>query len=182
MTWKSSHDRRLLNRGEVLRAVIVTADARRDGVVPMDVPGVAETFRDELTLIGALQLRWISRLSGRIERELMNEPMDLESAVVAAWAGLAAEMPGVRAILDHYRAHPVDDAMERAMAVSTAKEQSMLAVMAGRSSTTDAAATRVGAAIERRARDAYVAPSRPAGAHAAEPAGLVDRIRAVLAA
>lgn len=182
MTWKSFHDRPLLNRGEILRAVIETADARRDGIVPMDVPGVAETFRDELTLIGALQLRWISRLTGRIERELTNEPMDLESAVVGAWAGLAAEMPGVRAVLDHYRAHPVDDTMARAMSVSTAKEQAMLAVLAGRSSTTDAAATRVGEAIERRARDAYVAPPRPAGAHAAEHATLVDRIRAVLAA
>lgn len=182
MTWKSSHDRPLLNRGEILRTVIETAEARRDGVVPMDVPGVAETFRDELTLIGALQLRWISRLSGRIERELMSEPMDLESAVVAAWAGLAAEMPGVRAILDHYRDHPLDDAMARAMSVSTAKEQAMLAVLAGRSSTTDPAAIRVGAAIEQRARDVHVAPSRPAGAHAAEHTTLVDRIRAVLAA
>lgn len=177
MTWKSLH-----NRGEILRTVIETADARRDGVVPMDVPGVAETFSDELTLIGALQLRWISRLSGRIERELMSEPMDLESAVVSAWAGLAAEMPGVRAILDHYRAAPVDDAMARALAVATAKEQAMLAVLAGRSSATDAAATRVGEAIERRAREAAAVPSRPAGAHAAEPVRLVDRIRAVLAA
>jgi hypothetical protein len=176
-TWTSHH-----RRGEVLRRVIESADERRDGILPMDVDGVAETFGDGLDLLGALQLRWHTRLAGRIERELMSQPMDLESAVVAAWCGTAQEMPGVRAILDHYRAHPVDDAMERAMAVSTAKEQSMLAVMAGRSSTTDAAATRVGAAIERRARDAYVAPSRPAGAHAAEPAGLVDRIRAVLAA
>jgi hypothetical protein len=152
MTWKSLHDGARPNRGEVLRSVIATADARLDGALPMDVPGVADTFRDELSLVGALQLRWISRLSGRIERELVNEPMDLESAVVASWAGLAAEMPGVRAILDHHRAEPVDDAMARAMAVSTAKEQAMLAVLSGRSSASDAAASRVGGAIERRAR------------------------------
>jgi hypothetical protein len=89
MTWKSLHDGARPNRGEGRRSGIATADARLDGALPMDVPGVADTFRDELSLVGALQLRWISRLSGRIERELVNEPMDLESAVVASWAGLA---------------------------------------------------------------------------------------------
>jgi len=151
MTWKSLHTPPRHNRGEVLRTVIETADERRDGLAPMDVPGVAETFGDELDVVGALQLRWISRLSGRIERELMNQPMDLEAAVVAAWAGLAGDMPGVRAIIDHYRAEPTGPAMARAMTVSTAKERAMLAVMAGRSSGTDDAAVRVGEGIERRA-------------------------------
>ena len=41
MTWKAFH-----NRGETLRAVIATAAVRRDGLLPMDVPGVAETCRD----------------------------------------------------------------------------------------------------------------------------------------
>ena len=44
------------------------ADARRDGLLPMDVTGVRETFGDELTLLGALQLRWHTRLSGHLER------------------------------------------------------------------------------------------------------------------
>jgi adenine-specific DNA glycosylase len=59
----------------------------------MELPGVAETFGDELTLLGALQLRWHTRLAGDIERELMGQPMDLEAAVTAAWrksAGLVA--------------------------------------------------------------------------------------------
>ena len=43
MTWTSFH-----HRGEILRAVIATADVRRDGVLPLDVAGVAETFGDEL--------------------------------------------------------------------------------------------------------------------------------------
>lgn len=152
MTWKSLHTLPRRNRGEVLRAVIASADERRDGTVPMDVPGVAETFGDELDVVGALQLRWISRLSGRIEQALAEQPMDLEEAVVAAWSGLAADMPGVRAIIDQQRARPRDEAMARAMAVSTAKERAMLAVLAGRSSGFDEAAVRAGEAIERRAR------------------------------
>ena len=81
MTWKSFH-----NRGEILRSVIATAGVRRDGILPMDVSGVAETFGDELTLLAALQLKWHTRLSGHIERELVTQPMDLEGAVVAAGA------------------------------------------------------------------------------------------------
>jgi hypothetical protein len=150
MTWKSFH-----RRGEILRAVTAAVDARRDGLLPMDVEGVAETFGDELTLLAALQLRWHTRLAGRIERELMHQPMDLEHAVVTAWRDTAAEMPGVLAVIDHYRAEPLDEAMARAMATSAAKERTMLAVMAGRASAEDAAAPRVGAAIEERARTAY---------------------------
>ena len=58
MTWKTFH-----RRGEILRTVITTADARCDGRLPRDVDGVAETFGDELTLIGALSLRWHTRLA-----------------------------------------------------------------------------------------------------------------------
>ena len=35
----------------------------------MDVPGVAERFRDELDLLGALHLKWHTRLAGHIESE-----------------------------------------------------------------------------------------------------------------
>ena len=61
MTWSTFH-----RRGEVLRGVIDAADTRRDGLLPTDVPGVPETFDDELALLGALQLRWHTRLSGRL--------------------------------------------------------------------------------------------------------------------
>jgi len=147
MTWKSFH-----HRGEILRTVIATADARRDGLLPMDVEGVAEIFGDELTLLGALQLRWHTRLAGRIERELMNQPMNLERAVLTAWRATADEMPGVLAVVDHYRAKPLDEAMAEAMTKSATKERTMLAVMAGRAGTQDAAAPRVGATIEDAAR------------------------------
>jgi len=152
MTWKSFH-----HRGEILRTVTATADVRRDGILPMDVEGVAETFGDELSLLGALQLRWHTRLAGRIERELMSQPMDLERAVATAWQVTADELPGVRAIVDHYRAEPVDQAMEVAMAKSSDKERILLAVMAGRSSGQDAAAVRVGAEIENHARATHLA-------------------------
>jgi hypothetical protein len=175
MTWKSFH-----TRGEILRDVINTANDRRDGALPTDVEGVAETFGDELTLLGALQLRWHTRLAGRIERELMRQPMDLESAVVAAWHATADELPGVRAIVDHYRAEPTDDAMAEMMAKSAAKERILLAMMAGRVSAPDDAAARVGAAIESHARATY-RPVRSAPRRAEQPR-LLARLKAALAA
>lgn len=186
MTWKSFH-----NRGEILRTVTAVADARLDGQLPMDVDGVAETFGDELSLLSALQLRWHTRLSGRIERELMTQPLDLERAVITAWQATADELPGTRAILDHYRAEPRDAAMAEVMRKSAHKERILLAMMAGRSSAPDDAAARVGARIERQARDTH----RPRSTRATRPTrstrstreaeharGLLDRIKAVVAA
>jgi hypothetical protein len=174
MTWTSFH-----HRGEILRNVIDVANARRDGRLPMDVEGVGATFDDELDLLCTLQLKWHTRLAGRIERQLMTEPLDLEAAVVDAWHGVADELPGVRAILDAYRAQPTDAEMAHAIGKSLAKEQILLAVMAGRSSVSDERAIPVGARIEERARTSYAPPSldlRPG-----RPS-LLDRIRAVLAA
>lgn len=147
MTWKSHH-----RRGELLRTVIETADARRDGILPMDLAGVREAFGDELGLLGALHLRWHTRLSGRIERELGSRPEDLEAAVVTAWIRTAEELPGVRAILDHHRSAPLDPAMAEAMTKATTNEHVLLAVTAGRTGTHDPAAPRVGALIEQKAR------------------------------
>lgn len=175
MTWKSFH-----NRGEILRAVTAEADRRLDGRLPVDLDGVTETFGDELALLGALQLRWHARLSGRIERELLlNQPMDLESAVVAAWRAAAADLPGVRAILDHYRDHPVDDAMATAVTKATAKEHTVLAVAAGLAGPADVAAARIGSRIEEEARATYVFPQR---VRAPRRASFLDRLRAALAA
>jgi hypothetical protein len=176
MTWTSFH-----SRGEILRDVIAAADARRDGRLPVDVPGVAEAFEDDLELLGALQLRWHTRLAGRIERELVNQPMDLESAVVAAWHATADELPGVRAIIDRERAEPRDAATAEAMATSAAKERILLAMMAGRVSAPDDAAVRVGAAIEADARATY-RPAREPGARRAAQPRLLARLRAALAA
>ena len=174
MTWESFH-----NRGEVLRSVIATAAVRRDGILPMDVVGVSETFGDELTLLGALQLKWHTRVSGRIEQELMTQPLDLEMAVATAWSEAADELPGVRLILDYYRANPIDDTMRTVMAKATEKEHLLLAVMAGRGSHVDATTPLVGARIEERARHTHRGvsvlpePERPS---------LIERLKAVMAA
>jgi hypothetical protein len=121
MTWTTFH-----RRGEVLREIIAAIDSRSDGLLPMDLPGVSETFDDELTVLGALQLRWHTRLAGRIERELMVAPHDPEAAVDAAWRATTRELPGVRAVLDHYRDHPVDERMARATAVAARKERALV--------------------------------------------------------
>jgi hypothetical protein len=147
MTWKSHH-----RRADVLRDVIRTADERLDGLLPLDVDGVADTFDDELTLLGALQLRWHTRLAGHVERRLTDQPLDLEGAVALAWLDAAEDLPGIRAVLDHHVEHPTSPEMARVVSVATGKEHEMLALMAGRASAPGAAAQRVGRAIERRAR------------------------------
>lgn len=181
MTWTSHH-----RRADVLRDVIRTVDertrTRTPAVLPMDVEGVVETFGDELALLGALQLRWHTRLAGHVERRLSDQPLDLEGAVALAWLSTAEDMPGTRAVLDHYAAHPTDPEMARVMAVATGKEHEMLALMAGRASAPGPAAQRVGRAIEAGARTSYVPGRGPRRTSASGPTSLVGRLKAVLAA
>lgn len=173
MTWNTHH-----SRAAVLRAVEDAADARRDGMLPMDVEGVTHVFDGELDLLGALQLRWHTRLAGQIERALMAQPMDLEAAVVRAWHETAAALPGVRAILDRYRVEPSDDRMAAAITKAVAKEHILLAVMSGRGGLDDGLAARVGTEIEDRARLSHPTFESPAP----RPVSILDRIRAALAA
>lgn len=175
MTWTSYH-----RRGDVLRAVVALADERRDGRLPIEVDGVATTFRDDLDLLGALSLRWHTRLSGRIEEELAPQPLDLEAAVVRAWQAAARSMPGVRAVLDRALEEHPDPAVRSALGRAAAKEHVLLALVAGRSSTTDVAAARVGAAIAERARGTLEL-QREVSVGRSTPS-LLDRLRAALAA
>jgi hypothetical protein len=175
MTWTAFH-----SRGEILRAVTAAADARLDGRLPLDVEGVREVFDDELDLLGALQLKWHTRLAGRIERALMGQPLDLEAAVIGAWHETAADLPGLRLLLDHHREHPLDERMAEALATAAAKEQTMLAVMAGRAGTENTGAAPVGAVLESRARASRPPVRRAPSTHRAP--GLLDRLRAALAA
>jgi hypothetical protein len=168
------------SRGEILRDVAAVADQRCDGDLPFDVEGARTAFVDALDLLGALQLRWHTRLSGRIERELTAQPLDLEHAVVAAWRATAEELPGIRAIVDRHREQPLDDAMAQAMELATRKEREWLAVMAGQSGLADPGAARVGAAIEEKARAGH--RPRPTSHRAEVEPGLLDRIRAALVA
>ncbi|MGA9747624.1 MAG: hypothetical protein WBQ50_09260 [Nocardioides sp.] len=97
MTWDAFH-----RRADVLRAVVAHADEQQDGLVPLHLPGVAETFADEADLVGALRLRWNTRESGHLERELMERGDDLAMARVAARRATERDLPGVRMILDRY--------------------------------------------------------------------------------
>jgi len=151
MTWTAFH-----RRGEVLRTVIDTLDARHDGVLPMDQPGVAETFGTEQALLGVLLLRWHTRLSGHLERAFMGQPTDPDRAVVEAWHATADELPGIRAALDHYRGAPTDDSVATSLATSEAKEHRLLAAMAGRHGATAAGTEAAGRLLAERARATYV--------------------------
>jgi hypothetical protein len=174
MTWNAHQ-----SRGEILRRVTAAADARRDGVLPLDIDGARRAFADELDLLGALQLRWHTRLAGQIDRALSSEPLDLEQSVITAWRATADELPGIRAVVDHHRDHPLDDAMAQALAIATHKERAWLAVMAGQAGIDDPAGARVGALIEEKARAGH-RPTRTPGAHAGP--SLLDRLRAAIAA
>jgi hypothetical protein len=183
-SWHAHH-----TRGEILRTVISVADERLDGILPMDVPGVSAVFRDELDLLGALSLKWHTRLAARIERELTHGPTDLEAAVIEGWRVTARDLAGIRLILDHYRDHPTSAGMADAMARSTAKEHVLLAVLAGKAPAhlgLDADAVRVGVLIEQRARAGQRTPyvvSPRGGDHRAEARpGLLHRLKAALAA
>lgn len=175
MTWQSHY-----RRGDVLRHVAEAADRRRDGFLPMDVPGVRETFGDELTLLAALQLRWHTRLAGHLERVQATQPMDLPASVVAAWHAAVDDLPGTRMILERYAAEPTDAAMGSAMATAVAKERTLLAVMAGQCAYGDREAPALGAALEESARATY----HPAdcACHERRPASLLHRLRAAFAA
>ncbi|MCW2813733.1 MAG: hypothetical protein JWN84_1188 [Nocardioides sp.] len=179
MTWKTFH-----NRGEILRSVIATANTRRDGILPTDLEGVSETFADDLELLGTLQLKWHTRLAGHIERELVEQPLDLALAVVTAWGKACDELPGVRMVLDRYRDEPVDEAMAQAMAKATRKEHALLAVMAGQGGIGDAraeaAAAPLGARLEERARSLH--RGVPTLVTDTARPSLLDRLRSVLAA
>lgn len=176
MTWNAFH-----HRGEILQTVIDTADVRRDGVLPMDLPGVRETFRDELDLIGALTLKWHARLSGNIERELMAQPMDLEAAIVNAWRRSSIEAPGIRMIIDRYTESPSDPEMAVALKRAQEKEWLKLASAAGLANDESASAARAGERVTTQARAGVPAPAATTVDAGATPS-LVDRIRAVLAA
>ena len=178
MTWTTFH-----RRGEVLRTVTEAVDTRLDGLLPMDVAGVPETFGDELTLLGALHLRWHTRLSGHLERALMHQPLDTDDAVVDAWHATAEELPGTRLVLDHYRAGPLDDAMAAALRTASAKEHVLLAAMAGRNGADVAATVAAGRALEERARATYRPETVTANASRGHRAqGLLGRLRCRLAA
>jgi hypothetical protein len=181
MTWDTFH-----RRGEVLRNVLAHAETYRDGTLPMQLTGARETFGDEHTLLGALQLRWHTHLAGAIERELAARPHDLEDAVTDAWRKSAGELAGLRTILDVHAVDPASPETAEALAKAQRKDWTLMAAMAGKASPTDPRAAEVGRAIELRARETFVpvphgAPGRRR-AEAPSRGSLLRRVKAALAA
>ena len=184
MSWTAFH-----SRGETLHAVVDTANARCDGVLPMQVPGVAVNFTDEIDLVGALLLKWHARLSGNIERALMREPLDLEAAVAAAWHATAEQMRGIRLVIDRCMLAPDTAEMAAAMERAREREWTRLATAAGLANDQGAAAVEAGRRVEELARQRLATDGSPAGDTPVDAApvdtpseSFVDRIKAVLAA
>ena len=147
MSWTAFH-----SRGETLRAVVDAANAHQDGILPMQVPGVAENFTDEIDLVGALLLKWHARLSGNIERALTREPLNLEAAVATAWRTTAELMPGVRLVIDRCMQSPATPEMAEAMARAQEAEWVRLAQAAGLANGRDHRAIEAGRRVEGLAR------------------------------
>jgi hypothetical protein len=153
----------------------------------MELPGVAQTFGDETALLGALQLRWHTHLSGAVERELANSPADPEDAVLTAWRAAARDLTGVRAVLDATAENPGSDEVVAMVTTARRKEWILLAAMAGKASPSSPAAARVGQQLEERARIGYrpaPPPTRARGRHASyrDRRSLRSRVKAALAA
>jgi hypothetical protein len=175
MTWTTHH-----NRGHLLREIETVTAERRDGLLPMDLDGVSAVFDDEMDILAALQLRWYTRLAGMIERELYDAPdANLEAAVIHAWHLTQDELPGVRAVLDHYTENPTDDVMRQSMATARIKEHHLLALMAGLGGYGHELSIAVGGRLEDRARETYISAVDVAEVH--ERTSILDRVRALVA-
>lgn len=166
-------------RAAVLQAVIEEAQARQDGHLPCELPGVSITFHDTEDLIGALLLRWHTRLATALERSVADEPLDREAAVVRAWRTARDETAGLRLVLDRLAANPPNDAVERALCTTARNDWAYMAVAAGLASTLDATAARVGRQLELKARNGDH-PELLAAVSA--PESLLMRLRDVLTA
>lgn len=165
-------------RAAVLRDVVRAANARRDGHLPTDVAGVAETFPEPRDLVAALQLRWHTQLAGTIEAALAGQPMDLEHAVLCAWRRTARELAGVRLVLDRWAEDTTDEATTLALAKARRTDWTLLAVMAGQAGVHDSQAADVGRVLELLARASFDPAASPR--HRAAPAPRRVRPKAVL--
>lgn len=150
-------------RDEVLRAVIAAADQRLDGVLPMDVAGAQQVFREPANLVGVLHVRWSATLGAQVDRALAELPDDPERAVVRGWRRTARELPGVRMVLDGWRLAATGPDLAR-LERREARQRQWLAVRAGVAEprrALDEAAVTAGAALEAAGRRYFEPHARP---------------------
>lgn len=166
MTWDAYH-----RREAAVRSAIAVIDRRRDGRLPWAEIDADRAFDSPTDLLLALQMRWHTRLAGHVDRLLDEQPMDLRGAVIEAWRAAAADLPGVRAVLD---AH--DD--EPALRPARAKELAYLASAAGLADLSDRAAVSVGRQLRTDAQRSVALD--PVPDHV--PSGWVARVLQALAA
>jgi hypothetical protein len=129
----------------VLAAVIAAADRRLDGTLPWDVADAERHFGSPEKLVSILQMRWHTHLAAMVEGALDDEPLDLEAAVIDAWRRCAADMPGVRRILDAHADSP-------GMQIAHRKDWELLASARGLAAAEDSRVDAVGRRIEELAR------------------------------
>ena len=122
MTWNAYNRRK-----EVLREILAIADQRRDFSITdlLDtVDGGREAYANETELLFDVQMTWFQRLSGQLDRLLIDGVDTPEIMAITAWVNAAGEMPGARALLDAELSNP-------ALGKAFAKELTLLAASAG---------------------------------------------------
>lgn len=149
-------------RATVLREVVRVANTRCDGVLPMDVAGVADTFPEPADLVAALHLRWHTALSGAIEAALADQPLDLEHAVLCAWRRTARDLTGVRLVLDRFAEQATEESSRAMVVKATRSDWRLLAVSAGQAGLQDPEAAEVGEVLELLARATFDPSANPA--------------------
>lgn len=122
MTWNAYNRRK-----EVLREILAVADTRRELSITelLDtVDGGREAYPTETELLFDIQMTWFQRLSGQLDRLLIEGVDTPEIVAVNAWVNAASEMPGARTLLDAEIDNP-------ALSKAFAKEHTLLAASAG---------------------------------------------------
>lgn len=122
MTWNAYNRRK-----EVLREILAIADQHRELSINdlLDtVDGGREAYANETELLFDIQMTWFQRLSGQLDRLLIEGVDTPEIMAVSAWVNAASEMPGARTLLDAEISNP-------ALGKAFAKELTLLAASAG---------------------------------------------------
>lgn len=176
MTWSP------LRRDDVLREVIAEADQRLDGHLPMDVPGVDQTFRDAYTLASVLHVRWHATLVAEVEKALAERTDDPVAAVLRGWRRTNRALPGVRLVLDRQVA-AADEHSRVRWDRRVARQRQWLAIRAGLAADTrvlDKDAVAIGAELEAEGRRFASTPRRSVRERSS--ASLLERIKATFVA